>query len=50
VDVPSGNVDGSVARLKGQPMLEEQRLEIAPLRTLIGTMTESATKSATSFS
>ena len=37
VHVPSGNVDGFVGRVERQPIPPEQRLEIAPLLTLIGT-------------
>lgn len=37
VHVPSGNVDGFVARVERQSIPEEQRLEIAPLLTLIRT-------------
>ena len=37
VHVPSGNVDGFIGRVERQPIPEEQRLEIAPLLTLIRT-------------
>jgi len=37
VHVPSGNVDGFVARVERQTMPEEQRLEIGPLLTMIRT-------------
>src|SRR5262249_16687167 len=37
VHVPRGNVDGFVVRVERQGMAEEQRLEIAPLLTLIRT-------------
>lgn len=37
IHLPSGNVDGFVARVERQGMGEEQRLEIAPLLSLIRT-------------
>ena len=37
VHLPSGNVDGFIARVERQAMPEEQRLEIGPLLTLIRT-------------
>jgi transposase len=37
IHLPSGNVDGFVARVEQQEMAAEQRGEIAPLLTLIGT-------------